>query len=48
MSMHIRFEYAEQAFRFMFEVDGQPWLDSAQTPYKGSNTLSTFVKLQTR
>jgi HK97 family phage major capsid protein len=48
MSMHVRFEYAETAFRFMFAVDGQPWLSSAITPYKGSNTLSSIVTLQAR
>jgi HK97 family phage major capsid protein len=47
-SMHVRFEYAEQALRFMYDVDGQPWLESAITPFKGSNTLSTIVTLQTR
>lgn len=47
-SIHLRFDYAETAFRFMFEVDGQPWLASALTPYKGSNTLSTHVSLETR
>jgi HK97 family phage major capsid protein len=48
MSMHVRFEYAESAFRFMFAVDGQTWLASALTPFKGSNTLSTFVTCATR
>lgn len=49
MSMHLRFDYAETAFRFMFEVDGQPWLAEKLTPYKGStNTLSPFVTLATR
>lgn len=48
VSMHLRFDYAETAFRFMFAVDGQPWLASALTPFKGSNTLSTHVKLDTR
>lgn len=48
MSMHIRFEYAEMAFRWMFAIDGRPWLESALTPAKGSNTLSTFVTLATR
>ena len=44
MSMHLRFDYAETAFRFMFAVDGQPWLASAITPYKGTgNTVSPFV-----
>jgi hypothetical protein len=27
VSMHLRFDYFEQAFRFMFAVDGQPWLE---------------------
>lgn len=48
MSMHLRFDYAESVFRFMFAVDGQPWLQSAITPYKGTNTLSPFVTLATR
>jgi HK97 family phage major capsid protein len=48
MSIHLRFDYNETAFRFLFEVDGQPWLASALTPYKGSQTLSTSVALATR
>ena len=48
VSMNLRLDYAESAFRFMWEADGQPWLASALTPYKGSNTLSTFVSLATR
>lgn len=48
MSMHVRFEYAETAFRFKFAVDGQCWLGSAITPAKGSNTLTTVVTLATR
>lgn len=47
-SIHVRFEYAETAFRFMFAVDGQSWLNSALTPYKGTNTLTNIVTLQTR
>ena len=49
VSMHLRFQYAETAFRFMFAVDGQPWMANKLTPYKGtSNTLSAFVTLATR
>lgn len=48
ISMHLRFDYAETAFRFMYEIDGQPWLVSAITPFKGTSTLSTFVTLATR
>ena len=48
MSMHLRFDYAETCFRFMFAVDGQPWLASAITPFKGSNDVSPFVALAAR
>lgn len=47
-SMHLKFDYAQTAFRFIFEVDGQPWLASTLTPFKGSNTLSPIVTLNTR
>jgi HK97 family phage major capsid protein len=47
-SMHLKFDYAQTAYRIIFEVDGQPWLNSAITPFKGSNTLSPFVTLATR
>jgi HK97 family phage major capsid protein len=48
MSMHVRFEFLEQGFRFVFEVDGQTWHDSALTPYKGSNTLSSVLVISQR
>lgn len=49
MSIHLRFDYGETAFRFMFEIDGQPWIAEPLTPFKGSaNTLSPFVTLATR
>lgn len=50
VSMHLRFDYNETAFRFLFEIDGRPWLASAITPYKATagKTLSTFVTLATR
>ena len=47
-SIHLRFDYAETAFRFMFEVDGQPWLASAITPFKGTNTQAPFLTVATR
>ncbi len=48
-SIHLKFDYLETAFRFVYEMDGQTWLASAITPYKGgSNTLSPFVALATR
>ena len=48
MSMHLRFDYAEMCYRFMFDVDGTTWLASPLTPYKGAATLSTFVVLAAR
>ncbi|MCS7045394.1 MAG: phage major capsid protein [Gemmataceae bacterium] len=48
MSIHLRFDYDESVFRFIFRVDGQPWWSAPLTPYKGSNTQSCFVALQTR
>lgn len=48
LSLHLRFDYDESTFRFIFRVDGQPWWASALTPYKGSNTQSCFVTLATR
>lgn len=47
-SIHLRFDYNETAFRYLFEVDGAPWVQTALTPYKGSSTLSPFVALATR
>ncbi len=48
MSIHLRFDYNETAFRFVFAVDGQPWIASPLTPAHGSNTLSPFVTLDAR
>lgn len=48
MSIHLRFDYAESVFRFMTAIDGQSWLASALTPFKGSNTLTSIVTLATR
>lgn len=48
VSMHVRFLYAEQAFRFILRNDGAPLWSSPITPYKGSNSLSPFVTLDAR
>ena len=48
VSMHLRFDYAESCFRWIFECDGKPWLLSALTPANSTNTLSTFVTLAAR
>lgn len=48
MSIHVQFATEQTAFRFSFRVDGQPWLDTTITPFKGSATLSPFVQLADR
>ncbi len=48
MSIHLRFDYNESCFRFIFEVDGQSKHLSPLTPFKGSNTLTNIVLLDTR
>src|SRR4030095_3363887 len=34
MSVHLRFDYDESTFRFIFRIDGQPWWSAPLTPYK--------------
>ena len=48
LSIHLRFDYDESVFRFIFRIDGAPWWNAALTPYKGANTQSSFVTLATR
>jgi HK97 family phage major capsid protein len=47
-SIHVQFLTDETVFRLIYRCDGQPTLASAITPYKGSNTQSPFVVLDTR
>jgi len=47
-SIHVAFTTDQSCFRFVMRVDGQPILNSALTPFKGSNTLSGFVCMETR
>lgn len=47
-SMHVRFLYGENTFRFVYRADGQSKWNSALTPYKGSTTVSPFVALAAR
>jgi len=47
-SIHVRFLYDENVFRFIYRVDGQPIWNKPLTPYKGSNTVSPFVALAKR
>lgn len=45
-SMHLRFDYDETAFKFSFRMDSRPYWESALTRYKGSNTLSPIVVIE--
>lgn len=47
-SIHLKFDYNQTTFRFVTWFDGQPEINSAITPYKGSATVSPFVALATR
>ena len=47
-SIHVRFVWDEQTFRFIYRVNGQPIWNRPLTPYKGANTLSPFVTLAAR
>lgn len=45
MSMHLRFDYDEFAYKWRFRMDGQPYDNVALTPFKGSATVSSIVTL---
>lgn len=47
-SIHVQFLTDETAFRVTYRVDGQPARASVITPFKGTNTLSSFVTLAAR
>jgi HK97 family phage major capsid protein len=47
-SIHVKFLTSQTAFRFILRMDGEPLRASALTPYKGSDTLSSFIALATR
>ncbi len=44
-SMHFKFDYGMQSFRFTMRYDGQPLWRSALTPKYSSTTLSPFIVL---
>jgi HK97 family phage major capsid protein len=48
ISMHVRFIYDETVLRFVYRVDGQPDVNSTLTPFKGTNTVSPFVRIAAR
>ena len=47
-SIHVRFINDESVIRFVYRFDGQPIRDTALTPFKGNNTQSSFISLNTR
>jgi HK97 family phage major capsid protein len=47
-SIHVRFVNHERTFKFWLRNAGAPWWKTALTPFKGSDTLSPFVVLDTR
>jgi HK97 family phage major capsid protein len=47
-SIHVRFIYGENVFRFMYRVNGKPYWQKALTPANGSNTQSPYIALATR
>lgn len=47
-SIHVRFLYAETAFRFMLRNNGMPLWDKPGTVYKGAKKRSPFVILAAR
>ena len=48
MSIHLEFDYNRTCFRWVLELDGQPSITAAITPYKGTKTLSPFVTVEAR
>jgi len=48
VSIHLRFDYDETAFRFTYRMDGRPVWPAALTPYKGTVTQAPFVQIAVR
>ena len=48
MSIHVRFIWDEQVFRFILRIDGQPVRATALTPAKGAEQQSHFIALAAR
>lgn len=48
MSIHLKFDYNQTCFRFLYRFDGQPKWSKPLTPAKGTKTVSPFVKLADR
>ena len=44
-SIHVKFDYDETCFRFVYRIDGQPSWASAVTAFDGTASISPFVAL---
>jgi len=47
-SIHVRFLYGENTFRFTYRINGAPAWKTSLAPYKGTLALSPFVTLDAR
>ena len=47
-SIHVEFLTDQMVFRFTLRTDGQPVANAPLTPYKGTETQSSFITLATR
>ncbi len=47
-SIHLRFDYDETTYRWVYRHNGQPLFASPITPYKGSDTVSPFFVIEAR
>jgi HK97 family phage major capsid protein len=47
-SIHLKFDYDQNAYRIIFRIDGQPAWVSARTPKNSSATVSPFLALEAR
>jgi len=47
-SIHVRFLYDENVFRFIYRVDGKPKWEKPTKPFKGTATVSPYVTLARR
>ena len=48
VSMHLFFDQAALAYRFIFRVTGQPWWGSSISPENGTTARSWAVALEAR
>lgn len=47
-SIHVYFDTAQTAFRWIYRVNGKPIDETTVTPFKGSDTIGSFIALAAR